>query len=333
MTIRQIAYLSVHPPVLIETLGYVRAFMPWLTDVVVVTPRRLMSSFTDLDPTLTVIADEDLVDSSIDLAALDHQTRNYLLRVGLCRLGAVDDLFMSSDDDYRPMKPLSADRFVRPGAGGGQLVGYTFYDLVNWTYDTSEFDRGQHNTLQILAYLGAEQRSYASHMPQAIDRDLMRRAADVVTRVAPGVPVCEWAVHFNLGRQLEPERFAPAEPYLTLGWPQYPNEWRRAIVPREYAFENFYPDMYEPRHLYAGIPTAFDADRVEPDFVEKLMRWRRLDMAVRRLDMPRDITVPWTGDSRLRRAYFKALRPARKTVDYLLLSERAADRPPPDIDQ
>ncbi len=330
MTVRQIAYISVHPHVLVETLGYTRHFMPWLTDVLVVTPRRLAPSFADIDPTLTVIADEDLVDSSVDLGSLDHQTRNYLLRVGLCRSGATDPLFISSDDDYRPMKPMPVDRFVRPADGGDQLVGYTFYDLVNWTYDTSEFDHGQHNTLQILAYLGAEQRSYASHMPQVIDRDLMVRAADVVARVAPGVAVCEWAVHFNLGRQLEPARFAPPEPYLTLGWPQYPNEWRRTIIPREYAFENFYPDMYELRRLYTGIPTAFDAARVERDFVEKLMRWRRLDMAVRRLEMPSDIDVPWTGDSRLRRAYFKALRPARKTVDYLLLSERATDRPPPD---
>ena len=320
---RQIAYLSTRPDILAETLGYVRHFMPWLTDVVVVTPRRMVAAFSALGD-LTVVADEDLVPAGTDLAALDHQSRNFALRVGLCRSGAVDDVFLCSDDDYRPLKAITEDRFLVAGPDRrSQLVGYTFYDLLDWTYDTSEFDRGQHNTLQLLAYLGAEQKSYASHMPQAIDRELMIAAADVAHRLAPSVPVDEWAIHYNLGRQLDPARFADPRPYLTLGWPQYPNEWRRAVIPAEYAFENFYPELYQAKHLYAGLRTAFDATRVEQDAVEKLLRWRRLDMAVRRLEMPDDLVVPWTGNSRLRRAYFAGLRPARKTLDYLLLGERA----------
>jgi hypothetical protein len=323
MTLRQIAYLSTRPDILGETLGYVRHFMPWLEDVVVVTPRRMVAAFTAMDSGLTVVADEDLLAG--DLGAMDHQTRNFGLRAGLCRAGIVDDVFLCSDDDYRPMKAITPDRFVLEGPDGrDQLIGYTFYDLLDWSYDRSEFDRGQHNTLQLLAYLGAEQKAYASHMPQAIDRALLIEAAGVAARLAPFAPVDEWAIHFNLGRQLDPGRFAPARPYLTLGWPQYPNEWRRTIVPSEYAFENFYPEMYEPRHLYAGLPTALDPARVEQDAVEKLLRWRRLDMAVRRLEMPDDLVVPWTGNSRLRRAYFAGLRPARKTLDYLLLGERAA---------
>jgi hypothetical protein len=318
MVLSQIAYLSTRPDVLAETLDYVRHFMPWITDHVVVTPRRLRAEIAGLAPNLSVVTDEDLLGHS-DLAGLDHTTRNYRLRVAMCRAGAVDEVFLCSDDDYRPLKPIEPDRFViTDPAGAEKLVGFFFYDLDQWRYETSDFDHGQHNTAQIMAYMGAGHYAYASHMPQAMYRELLVRADERVQQIAPSAAVCEWSVHGNLGRLLEADRFTEPRPYLTLGWPQYPNEWRRTIVPHEYAFENFYPDMYEPGCLYEGLPTAFDPARVEQDAVEKLMRWRRLDIAVRDLRMPRDITVPWTGHSRLRRTYFKMIRPARPTVQHLL---------------
>ncbi len=95
------------------------------------------------------------------------------------------------------------------------------------------------------------------------------------------------------------------------------------MVPKEYAFENFYPELYADGHLFAGLPTALDPERVEQDAIDKLVRWRRLDLAIRRLEVPADVVSPWTTTSRLRRAYFRALRPARKTMDLLLLGDRA----------
>jgi len=333
MTLCQIAYLSARPDVLAQTHAYVRHFMPWLTKVVVVTPRRTAKAVTalgsELSSELTVLTDEELLEPGTDPSGLDHQMRNLLLRVALCRSGTVDEVFLCADDDYRPLKAVSRDRFVRTDADGRErLAGFTFYDLLDWTADATDFDRGQQNTLQVLAYLGAEQRAYASHMPQAIDKAVFLEAVAMARRVAPTISLCEWSVYGNLGRQLAPERFAPPEPYLTLAWPEYPNQWRRAVVPHEYAFENFYPQLYEPGHLFAGLPTALDPTRVEQDAVEKLLRWRRLDLAIRRLDVPADIVSPWTTSSRLRRAYFRALRPARKTMDLLMLGERAADHAP-----
>lgn len=163
-------------------------------------------------------------------------------------------------------------------------------------------------------------------MPQAVHRDLLVEAAARVRKVAPTVAVDEWAVHGNLGRMLAPELYCEPEPHLTLCWPGYPNQWRHGIAPREHAFENYYPQLYEPGHLFAGLPTAFDAATAEQVAVEKLVRWRRLDLAIRRLEMPDDVVVPWTEGSPVRRAYFKALRPVRKTVDYLLMGDRVGQR-------
>lgn len=319
--LKQVVYLSTRPDELAETQAYVQHWMPWLTDVVVVTPRRLGGAFAGLG--CTVLHDEDVLDPGVRPGDLDHQQLNFALRVGMCRSGAVDEVFVCSDDDYRPMKAIEPERFV---TAEGRLRGYAFYDLQDWSYDETEFDHGQVNTLQVLSYLGAPQVAYASHMPQAFDRDLFLEAATRVRRVAPTVAVDEWAVHGNLGRLIAPDRYADPEPYVTLAWPGYPNQWRHGAVAREHAFENFYPELYAAGHLFAGLPTAFDPATAEQVAVEKLVRWRRLDLAIRRLDMPDDVVVPWTEGSPVRRAYFKALRPMRKTVDYLLMGDRIGER-------
>ncbi len=317
MSLRQIAYLSARPDVLAETHAYVEHFLPWITSVVVVTPARTAEAMRAALAGATVLTDEELVAG--DLGALDHQTRNLALRQGLCRSGAVDPVFLSSDDDYRPLKPIAPERFVRDG----RLAGFAFHDLVDWTADATDFDRGQQHTLAVLSYLGASTHAFASHMPQAVDAALFLQALELAHDLAPGAPLDEWSLFGNVGRHLAPERFLPVEPHLTLAWPEYPNQWRRAVVPTEYAYENFYPELYAPGHLFAGLPTALDPGRVAQDAVEKLLRWRRLDLAIRRLEVPDDVVNPWQSSSRLRRAYFRALRPARKTVDLLLLGERA----------
>lgn len=324
MTLRQIAYVSARPDVLQSTHAYVEHFLPWVESVVVVAPDRVAARMAQAVPAATVLTDEDLLGGAA--GGLDHQTRNITLRAALCRSDLVDDVFLSSDDDYRPLKAVDPERFVRDG----KLAGFAFYDLVDWTADATDFDRGQQRTLAVLSYLGAATGAYASHMPQAVDKHLFGESLELARRVAPEGPLDEWSVFGNLGRLLAPERFLEPERHLTLAWPQYPNQWRRAVLPREYVYENFYPELYDAGHLFAGLATTLDPATVEQEAVEKLVRWRRLDLAIRRLEVPTDVVSPWTTSSALRRAYFRALRPARKTLDLLLLGSRAQDR---DLDQ
>lgn len=325
--LRQICYLSINPEALRRSRAYVKHFMPWITSTVVVTPERMRDEMRALGDDVTVICDHEVLPPGTDPSRLDHQTLNFRLRVGMCLSGITDDLFVMSDDDYRPMKPVGPERFVTPTGPDGrlQLIGYTFYDLFDWTYESTAFDQGQHNTLQVLAYLGAEQRSYASHQPQAIDRELFIEAASMCQRVAPGVAVDEWAVHFNLGRMLDPERFTEPKPYVTLGWPEYPNIWRRAVVPTEYVFENFYPDLYQDGYLYAGLSTEFDAESVERESVEKLRRWRRLDLQTRRLTPNPTVHYPWKRSPRR----LKTMRWVKNQVDMIAMAQRAQRRRDP----
>lgn len=327
MTLRQMAYLSVHPESMAMSRAFVQHFMPWITSTVIVTPPHLREQMQALGEDVIVLTDDEVLPPGTDPAQLDHQMLNFRLRTGMCLSGVTDDLFIMSDDDYRPLKHLTPDFFVETDEDGHQrLIGYSFYNLQDWVYEVSAFDAGQHNTLQVLAYLGAEQRSYASHQPQAIDRRIFLECAGVMERVAPGVAVDEWAVHYNLGRKLHPDRFAETRPYTTLGWPEYPNLWRRQVVPHEYAFENYYPSLYRPGYLYQGLSRTFvDEITTEREAVEKLRRWRSLDMATRRLETDVGVWYPWRETSKK----FAILRKTKRQLDFVLMGARAGRRTDP----
>lgn len=312
----QIVYLSNRPAVLRDTWQHVRHFMPWIDRAVVVAPARAhreLASWTSGEP-VDLVADEELTGASAtDLGELDHVRRNVRLRRALVAAGGTDDTFVLSDDDYRPLRAVPLSFFT----GDDGDVGYYSYDLAAWPSDETDFDRAQHVTHDALTYLGYPHLAYGAHMPQLMRRELWTEAFDVFSTVSDDDMVCEWALYFNVAQHLHPERFAPSRPFETLGWPQYGAEWDWWVRPAGWTFENFYPDMYEPGHLFAGLPTALvPADVARTNF-EKITRWTEFARRARQLDFPADVYNPWTKHSRLRRAYFGALRPARKTYRYL----------------
>src|SRR5262249_34022431 len=154
-------------------------------------------------------------------------------------------------------------------------------------HDTA-FDDGLHNLRELLSYVGTERLAYASHMPQLFRRDHWAEAYELASRTMPDVPLCEWGLYFNVARHLHPDDFCDPEPFRTLCWPEYPNEWPWWVRPSEYLFENFYPGLYRPGHLFDGIPTALDPDRVERHSLDKIVRWAEFDRRAARLDFPTD---------------------------------------------
>jgi hypothetical protein len=95
------------------------------------------------------------------------------------------------------------------------------------------------------------------------------------------------------------------------------------VRPSEYVFENHHPELYRPGHLFEGLPTRLDPDRVERDNVEKIFRWSALGRRVTSLDVPSDVANPWTKGSSGRRAAFGMLRRARQAYDYISMEDRA----------
>ena len=314
----QIVYLSNRPSVLAETWEHVRHHMPWVERALVVAPPEQHGDFGDIDGVELLDECEVSGRSTSQLAALDHVRRNVTLRRATIAGDRVDEVFLLSDDDYRPIKDVPRTLF-----GDDQRdIGFYCHDLASWPGHSTHFDEAQHVTGQLLSYLGTPRRCYGSHMPQIIRRDLWQDAFATLDTLRDDNMVCEWALYFNLGLARHAERFGEPQVFQTMCWPPHLHEWQLRERPREYSFENFYPEFYRPGNLFAGLPTALDPDRAAKLGVEKLLRWSELGRQTGRLDFRRTPADPWTKGHRGRRATFGLLRSMRKAYDYLSIEER-----------
>lgn len=315
----QIVYLSARPDLLRETLEHVRHFDPFIDDVVIVVPERMASKFDDLG---TVLTDEAVTGrSSSNLASLAHTSRNYLLRAAAVAHDAVDPVFVMSDDDSRPLVPVDNDTFI---TAGGRYRRRWFHTMGAWRRNNSEFDESILNTRVILRQMGfADPISYASHMPQVIDKTFYLETVERFAPFADRYALEEWSAYFTVAADLHPENFAEPEPFGTLGWPQFPGEWPHQITPPRHIYENHHPELHESGGLYDGLGTGCDPATIDATNLEKIIRWHRLEIAVRDLDFPDDIDQPWSSPNASRKFAFKGLKAARSAYRYVNLDERA----------
>lgn len=316
----QVVYITNRPEVLAETLGHVRLHMPWVDHAVVVAPDRHLQRRPDMGLPVTWASDEEILGSGhSELAKLDHTTRNIRIRKGVLASGLTDEVFLLSDDDYRPIKPIPPEFYV---GDGGRFHSYYSYDLAAWRWTNTPFDRGQHQTYLALTYLGCGHLSFAAHMPQVMDRAISTEAYEAVSRLTACDTLCEWSLYFNYGQHFYPDRFLPPEPYCTVGWPDFAGSWPFWVRPGPYAFENFYESLYEPGQMFEGLPTSADPGSWERTGFEKARRWYELELAATRLDFRATPMEPWTRGSPARRAAFAVLRRMRWAMAYLTIEER-----------
>ncbi len=319
--VTQVVYLSNRPDVLAETLPYVRRFLPWLSDHVVLAPA---SALRALEGTGVVgIAEEDLLTAAERSAGpTAHAARNAWLRLALAERGPLPDTYLQSDDDYRPLRHVGPEAF----ADGDRLVSYACHDLALWRRDESTFDAVQHASYLALGYLGAGHLCFAAHMPQAIDRALYVEAFRAALALDPAGAFCEWSLPLNHGRLVAPERFAPPRTFRTMCWPRYPHEWPFWRRPEDIAFENFHPELYASGGLFAGLDTALDEANPERQAFAKLQRWYAFDLAAGRLRFPAEVADPWRGQTgaagAARRRFFGTARRLRRLWEYVALEER-----------
>lgn len=278
----QIVYISNRPTVFAETLQHVALFMPFIERVVVCVPDKLeavyrstTSSFQiQVVPESSVLLKEEISSFS----ALDHQRRNYLLRGRLIRSDIVDSQFIMTDDDARPLKPISLDIFIKDG----RHRRYFFYDLAVWSSNQTEFDAGQIATCAVLDYENLEHLSYASHMPQIVDKAMFVQTHDFFSRHAKSHPLCEWSTYFNYAPSISPEKFHQPEAFKTLCWPEHPLAWKLFVEPQSAVFENFTPLLYESSQVFTDFASnTQDIDALAQDNINKLISWKQYQLALR----------------------------------------------------
>ena len=129
--------------------NYVENLMPFLTEAVFVCPgSRLRDYCFKSRLKVTVLDEAEVLGKNWERfqKAKDHQFRNCLLRFSLARLPEIDDEFIMSDDDNRPLVKIPLSLYKSEG----RYTGYYFYDLKDWSPSGTHYDLGQLETCRIL---------------------------------------------------------------------------------------------------------------------------------------------------------------------------------------
>ncbi|MFT6045941.1 MAG: hypothetical protein ACI9WC_001644 [Arenicella sp.] len=280
----QIVYLSNRPTLLLETLKQVVLFMPFVNEVVVCVPDIMVTEFNSCanqNCVMTVIRESEILNQT-ELASvreLDHQRRNYLLRTKLAQHEEIAEEFVMSDDDSRPLKAISLDNFVKDS----KHRSFFYYDMREWNHNQTDFDVGQISTCAILGYHNLPQLSFASHMPQIINKSLFLEAAAFFEPHSSDQPICEWSSYFNFAHNRKPQLFSMPEPYQTLCWPEHPLAWKQTVIPKEFMFENFTPSLYLKGMPFKNFNNEDEHETTRQDqyTIAKIIKWHRYSLAMR----------------------------------------------------
>lgn len=252
--VKQIVFLSARPEPLLATLPYIEEFMPFIKELVVICP-DFMADFMKENYRGRLelkLATDNQVLAGAALPA-DHSTRNFFLRCLAMKLDILDDEFIMSDDDYRPLGYTEEDFFFRDG----KYRGFYFADISEWKYriaDLFSYDYCHFRTLEFLKKNGFPTRQYSSHQPQIINRkwycELLEEFPDIMT-----LGYDEWSTYFNYCAVRHSDRYQ-AVPYATLSWPNIGGE-NLGPDQSEYAFENFYEDNYKSKGKFCKFSPVF----------------------------------------------------------------------------
>ena len=206
--IKQMVVLTARHEDIMKSLPFIEAYMPFIKELVVCCPEWNVEPFKkNYKGNLKLIFRTD--DQLLNGRPLpeDHQARNFFLRCMIMELDVLDDVFIMTDDDYRPMQPMTQEVFLK----NGRYQSYYFYDLREWqgTYNNySSFDLGAFRTRDFLISQGYPTYQYSSHQPQIIDKNIFREMLETHKGIENN-PYDEWSTYFNFGLYHHPDLFKP----------------------------------------------------------------------------------------------------------------------------
>lgn len=276
----QIVYISNRPFDLERTLPYVKVHMSFVTETVVFCPTQQIAEFQCLGR-LTVIDEKELINECFDefRRTKDHQKKNYLLRMGLCKHPHIEAEFLMSDDDSRPIVPIKMDFYK----ADSKYHSFYFYSLEKWKNMAvklpvqTSFDIGHFEELRLLQANSMSTWMFSSHMPQIFNKRILRECADFFNlQLKEYSAISEWGTYFNYALTKHPDHFHPPSVFRTLAWPHNPDAWPWQFPPADFAFENFHEELYEPDRLFHGLSKSFDLNL---HFSETLIKVRRFTEA------------------------------------------------------
>lgn len=253
--IKQIVFLTARKQALLETLDYVEQFMKFIKEVIICSPEQLVEEIKNSykgNLLLKFLTDgQVLKDAKLPE---DHLKRNFFLRCKAMEQEIIDDVFLMSDDDYRPLEEIKEEVFFN-----GRYQAYYCYNLQEWTGAVSEYtsyDYSMFRTGEFLKKQGYSTLQYSSHMPQIICKkwylELLKEYPDIIEE-----GFCEWSTYFNYSIFHYSEYF-DIKPYFTLKWPEYTTDWKLGAPIGQYRFENYYEELYDSGKIFQGMSKQYN---------------------------------------------------------------------------
>lgn len=248
--VKQMVTLSARAEDFLRGLPFIEKFMPFIREIVLCCPDAMEAEVRERyrgPLEIRYLTDSALLDGC-PLPA-DHAARNIFLRTKAIENVIIDPVFIMSDDDYRPLKTISLEKFY----DHGRYQAYYLGDLRNWKGtqgNPTSFDVSMWKCRDFLSEQGYSTYMFDAHMPQIIDRHLFLEMLERYPQVADGA-ASEWSGYFNYLVSEYPES-VELHPYATMSWPGFPEDWNTELRRTEYLFENFYDVLYEEREVYRG---------------------------------------------------------------------------------
>lgn len=250
-TVKQMAVLTARNEDILSALPYIDRFMQFITEIVICCPEKNIPELKESYKgrlKLKFITDDQLL--ARNHLPDDHTTRNFYLRCLMMQNDMLDDVFIMTDDDYRPLCDISQEVFIKDG----RYQAYHCYDLAQWqgTYGNyTSFDRSMFRTLEFLRSNGLPQYQYSSHQPQIIDRRIYRE----MLRRYDGIQLQgldEWSSYFNYAAFYYSDIFEP-KTYISMCWPGARSDWDLFEQPVNFLFENHYSVLYQKGGIFEGF--------------------------------------------------------------------------------
>lgn len=264
--IKQMVILSARDDMLLETIPFIDRFMPFITEIVICCPDRVVDNIRqgyNGRIELKFLTDSVVLDGNP--LPKDHLYRNFFLRCMAFKNEIIDDVFIMSDDDYRPLCAISPDVFVKDG----KYQAYYCYDINKWrgtAGDPTSYDSSMFRTSDFLKDNQYPSKQYSSHMPQVIDKRIYMEMLEKHHGLET-TGCCEWSTYFNYAQFFYPDRFE-AHPYVSMCWPGAPTDWDLQYFPQKFLFENYYPEQYEDGEIFEGFSTIYH-DGIVDENVQK----------------------------------------------------------------
>ena len=268
--IKQIVCLTARNDDILATLPYIEKFMPFIKEIILCTPDKNVSELKKLYKgrlDMKFLTDSEILNGNP--LPDDHSTRNFFLRCLAMKNPVIDDVFIMTDDDYRPLRTIKQENFIKDG----KYLAYYCYDLNEWqgTYgNPTSFDVCMKKSREFLSKNGYPTMMYSSHQPQVIDKRIFNEmTAEYPETISQGL--CEWCSYFNYGIRKYPDMFETV-PYVSMGWPGTRSDWDIYVRPKEFLFENHYSVLYEKGRVFYGLSDELNDDTIEENQI-KIMRY------------------------------------------------------------